>query len=611
MQIPRPCPVSRPAPSRPTSTAAALVGLSVAALVPLAGCAPHLPPEDEDALRTRLMDAYRRPLGATADASTIRVQPSEDEVEARLTEERLQELDEMSGPSAYPETAGDLGAALTGEAPAQDEAGATQPADERPISLESAIRLAVTENLDVSVAALTPAIADAQLDQAEAAFEAVFFTDFEFADLDTPQPAGPVPGLSGDTVSRTTSLEVGVRKPLVTGGSVEVSSTITRSDNEPTVFGVEEFYDADLAFTFSQPLLRNFGSEVNRAQIVLADNARGQALADYRATLLDAALDAETAYWNLYASRKRLAILEAQLTRTIELRDILEQRLDFDARISAFTDANAQVQQVRADLILARQQVRQDSDTLKQIIRHPDIPLASEIVLRPSDEPIEAPVTFSLYDALGMALQKRPELASALLEIDSATVRRRVADNARLPLLDLTLALGLNGVDTDDAAGAYGPIGEADFVDTVVGLSFEQPIGNRAAQAGFDEARLERQQAVASYRAAAESVVLEVKNALRSVVTAYELITATRASRRAAAENLRALNVEQDAGFALDPEFIERKLSALAGLADAESSEIDAQAAYMTQLATLYDAMGAQLERNRIVLPDHLPQSPR
>ncbi|MEM7682625.1 MAG: TolC family protein [Planctomycetota bacterium] len=589
------------------------MALSTAALLAmcLPACTPSLPPQEEDRLRARLLESYRRPLLATADARPVQVRPSEDDVEDRLGPERVQELDEMSGRDAYPDAADDLGLALTGEF-AATQPGATQPAtqpapaDERPITLERAVQLAVTENLTVQVAALSPAIADAALDQAEAAFEAVFFTGFNFSDLDTPQPPGPA-GLGGDTVSRTTALQVGVRKPLVTGGSVEVSSTLTRTDQEPTFFSVEEFYGADLAVTFNQPLLRNFGTEVNRAQIVLADNARGQALADYRGALLTAALDAETAYWNLYASRRALAILQAQLERTAELRDKLEKRLRFDARSSAFTDANARVQSIRADLIVARQQVRQNSDVLKQIIRHPDIPLASEVVLRPSDSPVEAPVSFSLYDALGTALQRRPELASALLDIDSANVRRRVADNARLPLLDLSLSLGLSGVDTDDGAGAYGPIGDADFVDTIIGLTFEQPIGNRAAQAGFDQARLERRQAVASYRAAAESVVLEVKNALRSVVTSYELITATRASRRAAAENLRALNVEEEAGFALDPEFIERKLNALDGLAAAEAAEVDAQAAYMIQLAALYDAMGTLLDRNRIALPDALP----
>ena len=216
----------------------------------------------------------------------------------------------------------------------------------------------------------------------------------------------------------------------------------------------------------------------------------------------------------------------------------------------------------------------------------------------PADEADAAPLTFSLLDALSTALRRRPELERSLLEIADAEVRQRLADNATLPLLDLTAAVGLNGIDVDEWTGAYEDLGTGDYIDYILGVGFEQPLGNRGARALQRQRQLERQQAVINYRRDAQLVVLEVKDALRSVLTNYELVGATRASRLAAADALRSINVRQEVGAALNPEFIlDLKLNAQERLAEAETQEARARSNYLTAIAELYRAMGTLPQR--------------
>ena len=154
----------------------------------------------------------------------------------------------------------------------------------------------------------------------------------------------------------------------------------------------------------------------------------------------------------------------------------------------------------------------------------------------------------------------------------------------------------------DDATESYGNIGDGEYVDYLLGLRFEYPIGNRAAEAGYQRARLQRSQALLSYREAVQNVVLDVKSALRDVVTNYKLIQATRSFRIAQAENLRALLVEEETLAGLTPEFLNLKFQRQEGLALARLQEIDALASFDQSLAALYRAMGTGLSMRNISL---------
>ena len=141
-----------------------------------------------------------------------------------------------------------------------------------------------------------------------------------------------------------------------------------------------------------------------------------------------------------------------------------------------------------------------------------------------------------------------------------------------------------------------------DFINYLAGLSLEIPLGNRAADARYTSARLQKMQAVASYKQGIQQATIEVKTALRDVVTSAELIRANRAFRIAQTENLRALGVEEETMAGLSPTFLNLKLQTQSGLANARISEITATVNYNKAIAELYLAMGTTLTMHQIEL---------
>jgi len=546
---------------------------------------------EEQALRESMIAAHRAHLAAVSEARVIELSREPSDVESELSDERRAELDKMSGINAYRDRRPDAGIDLMGS----DSSGAVR------LSLQEAVALAVRNNLDLQVARMTPSISESRIVQAQAVFDATFFTNINYQKLDTPQPGGFIPGLSGNTKQDNLQLATGIRKPLISGGQVTVQADLNRNESVPSIFGVTKFYDADVMVNLQQPLLRNFGSDINRSNIVLAKSDRLAEAQQLRRRLLDIVARVEAGYWEVAFSYQQVLVRMRLLERSTQDRDRLIERRGYDASPVEITEANSFVELHRADVIRARSALRVASDQLKRLINAPDLPLADETLVMPTDRPTDEPIRFSLLDLVTTALRQRPEMQIALLDIKDASVRQRVADNARLPLLNLAATIQMNGVAIANGPEAFSNLGDANFIDYILGAQFEMPIGNRQAEGLYRQRQLERRATALTYQRQAQDVVLDVKVALRNVQTSYELIGATRAARRAAADSLRAIEVQEASGVALTPQFlINQKLSTQERLADAEVQEARAMADYYNAIASLYQAVGTLLQRNNI-----------
>lgn len=598
-------------PNRPTlthrfSTARLLGSFCLAGLTALGGCngKPTLTTAE---LRESLLKEHQAKLEGRATEVKLSSPPSafENSLERVLekakqdgvrlpkdretVEQNLKAADELSGAAAYADEKPVFGKNLL-------------DAEETPtvvLDLQSAVRKAVEHNLDLAVARLNPQISEQQIQQAEAVFDVALFGSATQTIRDTPQPAGAVVGLSGDTKSKTLNLATGIRKSLTTGGTLTAQIGVDRNESNPSVFAVNRFYDADVLLQLEQPLLRGFGSDVAEANIELAGIAKQADVANLKLAMLDLALAVEQAYWQLTAARQTLLIQQRLYDRTIAMRDKLEPRFGNDLLLADLNEVNARIDQRFADVLRARQNVRSLSDQLKRLINDPDLSVIDETIVQTADSPADAAISFSLLDQVTTALKKRPEIKTSLLQIDDIEVRRVVADNAQLPILNLVASTTFNGIDNNDAGDAIGKIFDFDYIDYAVGLEFERPFGNRSARALYDQRTLERQQALKSYRSAAQAVTLEVKDALRSVDTNYQLIATTRSQRRASALSLEVSDIQLKEGGRAEESFtvrVDRVLSRQDALAQAELAEVQALSDYMVSLSTLRRATGTGLD---------------
>jgi outer membrane protein TolC len=239
--------------------------------------------------------------------------------------------------------------------------------------------------------------------------------------------------------------------------------------------------------------------------------------------------------------------------------------------------------------------VRASSDALKALLTAPDHPLEGEGLLTAADsfpEEGTAPDSLpTLADALHTAVERRPELRAALLAIEDAALREEVARDARASRLDLVGRVDLAGED-DAFEDAYGSLVDDDLLGWAVGLSWELPVDNRAAEAQARRARHEARAALIEHEEALQAVVLDVKTALRDVHASRELLAAARATRLAQTENLRTLELERERRSALTPEFLRLLFGAQDRLALAQLEEVGAQATHGRALAALRRAVG-------------------
>ncbi|MGP1272390.1 MAG: TolC family protein [Phycisphaerales bacterium] len=586
---------THPSPSVMVRLAGSALALSVLATVP--ACQSPTTDRETDILTRSVVDAVRREVVDAQGEPGYRLTERSATVESlKIPADRLRQLESTSGPASYDGVEDRLDDDLLG-APQQTVR----------VSLERAIRSAAERNLELQFERLNPAVSEAELVQASAAFDWTFFVNGQYQRIDRPRTSTTFFGAAFDGFQQADT-STGLRRRLSTGGTFQVETTWSWQQNEnPGITVVPDPANTvTVGAQLTQPLLRGAGSEVALASVRLATNAERESVQRLKASLISTLVQTEEAYWNLALATESLRIQRRLLERGEKVRDIIVDRERLDATQAQIADARAEVENRRAEIIRAERAVRQASDRLKVLINDPDLTIGSELLILPSDRAVDEPIRFSLADALTTAYAERPEVAQAAISLDSTGIRMSVARNGVLPRLDLTLQARYSALG-ERVEEAYEDVFNGRFIDYIFGLVFEQPIGNREANAVVRQRRLEQIQAVTSYQNTVQQVTLEVKNALRDVVTGYELIAQTRTARVAAAENLRALQVQIETTGGYDAFNLDQWLTRQQLLATAEIGELQALANYNIAIARLYASIGMSPDRNgiRFVVPEY------
>jgi len=480
------------------------------------------------------------------------------------------------------------------------------------ITKDDAINVALMNNLDVEIASYQPAISTEAIRQAEAAFDFLFGLNGTLGRNRIPQQTVPNNPFSSDEQSTDTlNVDGSLAKKLHSGGTLTISTDVSRSENNNAdfVFQPNPAWQTVGTVGLNQPLLRNFGDSVARAQINISTIMHGQSLEDFKLSLMNTLTATEVAYLDLVLQWKTLQVREWLYEQSQEVVSILELRRGYDTGESDYAQAVATLQQRSVEVISQRSLVHSASDTLKALMNSDAYGLESNSVLQPSStlEPLE--VRISLREAVMTAVEHRPDLRRLALEIDKNDVSLEVADNARLPQLDLQAQMSFYGLG-DSAGDGYNEVFDAEYLNYVAGLAFEIPLGNHAAEADYQSKRLEKMTSTVRYRKGVQDAVVEVKRLLRDVVTNAELMQANRAYRVAQAENMRALQVEEETMSGLTPTFLNLKLQTQSGLATARIAEFTSIVNYNKSIANLYLAMGVTSNMHGIDVHTNSRQSP-
>ncbi len=493
---------------------------------------------------------------------------------------------------------------------------AQPPADSRPapptgglrLAVSDAVALATTHNLDLRIRLIDQLIAATRIAEADAAFEPAAFGEAsagrrEYLSLGTfpvPDPLNP-----GQTVNRTFAItsaadvarfNTGVRGRIRTGMSYELS------------FGSDYRFDRDggdpnptftsvLGVSVTQPLLRDAFTVYNTALVEQARNSRRMTEHEARRSYLDIVVAVHEAYWELVYALRNTEVTRQSLDLAAQLVEINRVKVAAGAfaRIEITAAEAGRAARVN-ELLVAENAVRDAEDRLRRLILPFDDPRAWDTPLVPSEGAEEVLYDVPPVDAcVDIALQHRPEIRSAELDLRNRDIEVERLRATALPRLDLVGSAALTGLSGDMGNSVIDPWQDEGAITWSAGISFEVPLGNQARRSALSRGELERVSAVCAWRNLQIDVVSEIRAALRQVDLAARSIATRRTATELAEEELRNEQLKLDLRTSTNFQV----LSVQDNLAQRRREETRAILDYRISLARLARAMGTTLDAVR------------
>lgn len=462
------------------------------------------------------------------------------------------------------------------------------PAKELELTLEQCRALTLENNLDLKVQLISPAIAAEKVSEQEAQFEAAFFSNMGYGKTDT--PVASTLDIAGSKLDYSYA-DLGVRVPLQTGGTVtfDLADNRTKTDSLFSIFNPS--YGSDLSVSISQPLLRGAGHRANTYAIRIAEYEQQISDARTKLEIIRAIAAVDRVYWRLYAARRELEVRKKQY-------DLAQALFEQANRFVAAGD-KSQVEVVRTEagvaqrleaIIVSENNLRDRQRELKRTLHKTGLEMQTPTVLVPATEPDPIRYQFEKERLVTTAMDNRMEMLELELQIaeDVATVDYMHSQSLPLVTMDYTYNINGLGPTRDDS---FDLLFDNRFEDHRFGLQLVVPLGNEAGKSRLRQALYQRRQRLASRDSRAETVELEVLNAIDQLEANWQRVLASRQRTILDGRLFEAEKRQFELGLGTSTDV----LQAQTDFADAQSAEILALSEYQIALVDLAYATGTLL----------------
>jgi outer membrane protein TolC len=471
-------------------------------------------------------------------------------------------------------------------------------------SLESLYVSAIKNSSQIRVFSDLPLIRETSIQEAEGAFDVNAFVEGRYDSLNDPVGSTLTTGGANRFEEDKLGFRAGLRKKVAaTGAEAYVTQEIGRTKNNSVFFQPNPQVEARLVVGVVQPLLNGAGYGYNHSIIQIAQIDSEIAQREFVRQIESHLVEITRTYWGLYLARGVYQAKERAYGDAAKIVGDLESRSDFDADRQQVLRARAATAERKADLIRSESAVRNAEDRLKALVNDPLYKEAANIEIIPTDLPVLDRATSSLEHAATSALENRPEIQQAFLQIKAAAVRRDMSRNELMPSLNLLVEGYVAALTRNDWNGAFN-----DQFDPKpgysVGLRLDYPLGNNEAEARNMRRRLEARQLLSQMRTTLETVLLEVKVAVREVQTAYRDLSAKYESMIAARADLDSFQKRRESMFlgadTTAISYIEFLIESQQRRAQSEENFLQAVATYNVALVSLERVKGNLLSYQSI-----------
>ena len=371
-----------------------------------------------------------------------------------------------------------------------------------------------------------------------------------------------------------------ISKRTATGAQFAVRSVTDYDANNATGNEFPSAWQSQLHAEVRQPLMQGGGLAFNRIAgpaaepgvyngVLIAKVNNDITAAEFRQQTRDYLSNVVNAYWDLYFAYRDLDAKRQSLDRARETWKSYEAQKTSNRRTGAaealareqYFRFESELQDAIAGKIVQRTSASNASTggsfagvggvlaaerRLRLLI---GLPVTESDLIRPADEPHEAPLVFDWDSISAEAIRMRSELQQQRLLVKRREMELLAARNFLMPSLDLVTIYRLRGLDQNLAGddSAFREIGTLDFQEYEANLEMRLPVGFRQAHAAVRHAKfqvsraeavlLEQQRQIlhdlASVVAECDRAVVQSQTNLSRYLAASEALEVLEANRRA------------------------------------------------------------------------------
>lgn len=514
---------------------------------------------------------------------------------------------------------------------------------QRRLTLNDAIRMALENNLDIEIERTAVATAEQNVLAARGFFDPTFRWIPLFENRNTPV-ASVFQGAGGVLQDRFWNNTLQLSQTLPQWGTVgrlEFGSIRQTTTNPFTNFNPT--LTSQLLIGITQPLVRGFRIDRNRAEIRIRQRRVDLSGVDLELRVIDVVARVEQAYYDLVAAREAVAVSEDLVALGRE-QLALNQRL-----VQAGTLAPVEISAAEAELQRRIDTWYSNLGALTEVENNLKLLIAPERIhsiwtdeILPLDVDPLKPPTDDLRDALETALARRTELKTLGVQAEINTINKELNLNLQKPevslvaqyslsglagsvntlpnplanlnqptterLNQLSALAGLSPLPTSPGFGSppgflVGGYGAAlqnlfggRYQSVQVGVQLDFNIRNRTAQATYGQTLIDEKRLRLEKARTEQLIQAQVRNAMQGIETARQRIQAAEVSARAAKEKLdseiRLYQNGESTNFLV--------LTRQNEYADSRRRSVVARLDYNKSVARLEQALGTTLSSRQI-----------
>ncbi|MGB0595575.1 MAG: TolC family protein [Rubripirellula sp.] len=426
-------------------------------------------------------------------------------------------------------------------------------------------------------------------------------------------------------------------KRMATGSQFALRSVTDYDANNATGNLTPSAWQTQIHAELRQPLLQGGGTTFNRIAgpsakpgvyngILIAKVNQDISSAKFRQEMRDYVSDVVNAYWDLYFAYRDLDAKRASLERSRLTWQSLEAQRTSSLK-SAAPEALAREQYYRfqselqdaiAGKLNQRTQVNNSTSggtfagatgvqvaerRLRLLI---GMPLSDGKLVRPADEPVDAPIVYD-WDSISVeALEQRTELQQQRLLVKRREMELLAAKNFLLPTLDFITIYRLRGLDQGlmGSNSAFEELGTTDYQEYEASLEWKMPVGYRQAHAAVQNAEIQIRRDKAILREQERQILHDLTAAVAESERALTQMNTNLNRYLAASDALNVLEANRTAGF---PISLEQLLDAQRRVSESQSKYHLAAAEYSVAVKNVQYEKGTLLQSNLLVLVDETP----